>query len=77
MKSNGTLKKESHHSALCVVVQSADHKKCETVGPYATFKKADADMRAWDGINGCNVWIEPMIKPEVFARVSELLEKKA
>ena len=56
-------------STFVVVVERDKHST--TVGPYHSFKRADADARAWDGTEGRSAWVEPVTSPEHYARQSQ------
>ena len=55
-------------SARTFVVVVEQRTSSKTVGPYHSFTKAEADSKAWDGINGCKTWVEPVVRPEDYQR---------
>lgn len=42
----------------------------EVRGPYRSFKRAEADAKAWDGIDGCSASVEPLLTQDGWPKPS-------
>jgi hypothetical protein len=49
-----------------VLLLSARSLAFEVRGPYRSFKRAEGDAKAWNGIDGKSASVEPIMPPERF-----------
>ena len=48
---------------MMYVVIFKQTEETKVVGPYRSFKRAEADAIAWDGIDGVTTFVLPVVKP--------------